>query len=682
MFVPQLFADIALDTPLYRTFTYSVPDELADSLAVGARVVVNLGRQKIVGVCLAVMAKLPPDFPEEIKGKIRPLLEILDVDHPSFDSATLAWLNSAADYYCAPIGQVLAQALPSHYWQLPKKKRKYHKETVLTGSENILGELSTLTAEQKIIRDSIARKTGAFSVALIHGITGSGKTEIYLSLIGDVISRGMSALYLVPEIGLTPQTLRRVESAFPGATLVFHSGMTDRQRADSFAKARESSHVLIGTRSAIFAPMHKLGIIVIDEEHDASYKQDDRFRYHARDMAILRGRLARIPVVMGSATPSLEVYAQTQSGKYDYYELKNRFGAALPPRIDIIDIMREKQQTGSALVLSRHIHDAINACRARKKQCIIFVGQRGYAQNATCMACGEIQMCLNCSVGLKHHKPENILKCHYCDFSLPFDEKCQKCGDKALALYGIGTQMVEEEIRSMHPRAIVERLDSDAVTTAKKLAERLEAFACGKVEILIGTQMLAKGHDFKDIGFVGVLGIDVAMGLPDFRASERCFQTLVQVAGRAGRRDTPGHVLVQSLRPDHPSIVLGAKQDYLAFANYELSCRETLSYPPFTRLVQLRLISVHEKRLADFLDAWQFFLDRLRKMSSGDQVSVLGPTEMPLAKIRGKHRFHIILKIKRGLRLRDYIDFIRDDFERRRPAGIDLQIDVDPGSLL
>jgi primosomal protein N' (replication factor Y) len=541
---------------------------------------------------------------------------------------------------------------------------------------------ANLSAAQQKITNDIACHAGKYHAALIHGITGSGKTEVYLALIRHTLASGKSALYLVPEIGLTPQTYKRVERAFPGVTLSYHSGMTDKQRTDTWALTRDGSRVLIGTRSAVFAPLEKLGLIIVDEEHDNSYKQEDRFRYNARDLAILRAKLLNIPVVMGSATPSLESYTRAQKGLYSYHHLTQRFGAAIPPRIDIIDIRREREQTHSVLLLSQSIHAAITHHRAQKRQCLIFVGQRGYAQNAYCTSCGTVEMCVNCAVSLKHHKAAHLLKCHYCDYVLPFTEICTSCHIKSLTLLGIGTQTIEEEIRSMHPAARIERLDSDAVSTAKRLHERLRAFDAGEIDILIGTQMLAKGHDFKNVGFVGVVGIDAALGLPDFRAGERCFQTIVQVAGRSGRVDAQGHVLIQSYMPSHPSVVLGAAQDYAAFAAGELREREQLGYPPLTRLVQLRFLSNSEERLQDFFSQWGNFLQDLRTRTPAAQAAILGPTEMPLSKVRGKFRWHLLLKIKRGLRLRDFVDYLRLDFEKRSPRGVEMQIDVDPASLL
>lgn len=686
--MPTRYVDIALDTPLHRLFTYEVPDALQAQIARGKRVVVSLGKRHTVGICVSCLETLPDQFPAHLIQKLRPIESVLDVGSPILGDSLMEWLMAAADYYSAPVGQVLAQALPSLFLEVPRTAKKQRRSPALLSEDAPPPELLTpciakLTHEQSLIVDSVMHHQNEYHAALLHGITGSGKTEVYLELIRQTLAQGKSALYLVPEIGLTPQTRRRIESAFPGKTLSYNSGLSENERAAAFAACvSENLHVMVGTRSAVFAPLTRLGLIVVDEEHDTSYKQEDRFRYHARDLALLRAKFAHIPIVLGSATPSLESYALAQKGQFSYHQLTRRFGEAIPPKIEIIDIRREREQTHSALLLSRRIHDAVTQNLAERRQCILFVGQRGYAQNAYCTACGTVEMCLNCSVGLKHHKKINLLKCHYCDYHTPFTEVCTACKVKSLTLLGIGTQTIEEELRTMHPSARIERLDSDAVSTAKKLELRLSAFDQGEIDILIGTQMLAKGHDFKNVGFVGVVGIDAALGLPDFRAGERCFQTLVQVAGRSGRVGQQGHVLVQSYVPSHPSVVLGTAQDYKTFALGEMMEREVLGYPPTRRLVQLRFVSNHEDRLREFFTSWQGFLEGLRSRTPAEKAQVLGPVEMPLAKVRGKYRWHILIKIRRGLRARDLVDYLRSDFERQAPRGIELQVDVDPVSLL
>lgn len=438
---------------------------------------------------------------------------------------------------------------------------------------------------------------------------------------------------------------------------------------------------MVGTRSALFSPLKNLGVMIVDEEHDTSYKQEDRFRYHARDLAVARSHGLGIPVILGSATPSLESYHHVKSGKYHFYELPDRTQEQKLPAIRIVDFAKEKEQTGSLLLVSQTIHDAIDFHHAQGEQIMIFVGQRGYAQNAYCVSCRTLQVCPNCSVGLKYHKIAGVLKCHYCEFSHVFNEVCLKCAQKALTVLGFGTQSVEEEIRSLHPKIKIQRLDSDSVTPLQ-FAKALENFAQGKIDLLVGTQMITKGHDFPNVGFVGVLAIDAHLGLPDFRASERAFQSLVQVAGRSGRSDKQGRVIVQSLMPTHYSLILGAEQNYPAMAERELKEREVLGYPPLARLVQLRFLSNHENRLRDFFKNWQPFLAGLKNASTTNGVEILGPSEMPLAKIRGKYRYHILLKIKKSVKIRSVLDYILADFEKQKTSGLQLHIDVDPVNLM
>ena len=539
-----------------------------------------------------------------------------------------------------------------------------------------------LTEEQNEVYEKIKAHSETYYPVLLHGITGSGKTEIYINLIKDALRDGKSALFLVPEIGLTPQMLARLNHHFKGKLLVYHSGLSKNQQLNQWKACLDNEpKVMVGTRSALFAPFENLGLVIVDEEHDTSYKQEDRFRYNARDLAVMRAHLLKIPVILGSATPSLESYHQAQEKKYHYFELKQRVGGAKLPDMRIIDFQKEKEQRGLPLLLSQSIHDAIDHYYEKREQMILFVGQRGFAQNAYCLSCASIQICPNCSVGLTYHKYKNELKCHYCDYAFTFDQVCRGCKEKSLTLLGFGTQSIEEEILSMHPKLIVTRVDSDSMNTPAKMQQAFEDFANAKTNLLIGTQMLSKGHDFSHVGFVGIVGVDAHMGLPDFRAGERAFQNLVQVAGRAGRSDKKGKVIVQSLSPKHPLIKFAQEQDYKSFAEWELQQREALLYPPFSRLIQIRFLANDEKRLKSFVSQWQRFLEVVRNKSN-DSMQILGPCEMPLAKVRGKHRYHIILKVKRGLRFQDMLVYLTQDLKERKLVGIQFQIDVDSMSLI
>lgn len=676
-----MYTEIAIPVPLRTLFTYTVPDELKASLKPGQRVLVPFGKKEVIGFCMRLHTKLPKGAPRS--ESLKAIKRVIDTE-PILDETYRRWLLFAADYYVAPIGQVVGQAVPSYYFEtkhLDSKKKTISRP--ISFESHFQTKSVTLTKEQENIFQIISEHSHEYFPALLRGITGSGKTEVYIKLIRHVLDQGKSALFLVPEIGLTPQMKARLGHHFQGGLLITHSGLTTNQRLHQWqACLGDEPKVMVGTRSALFSPFRNLGLIIIDEEHDSSYKQEERFRYHARDLAVSRAQLLNIPIVMGSATPGLETYFLAKEGRYHYFELKERVGAARLPRVRVIDFVREKERTQLPLVVSQGIHQSIEKSQGLKKQMMIFVGQRGFAQNAFCLSCKTIQVCPNCSVGLKFHRKGNVLKCHYCEYAIPFDEICSQCKNKALTLLGFGTQAVEEEIRSMHPSLRVARLDSDTTSTMGKMHDLLHDFAKHKIDLLIGTQMITKGHDFHNVDFVGVLGVDVHLGLPDFRASERTFQSLVQVAGRCGREDAEGTVLVQSLMPDHMCVRLGVEQDFTKFADRELAFRKELNYPPFSRLIQFRFLSNQEKCLKDFFLSWKPFLHQLSKQSNDKDIQILGPTEMPLAKIRGKHRYHVIFKIRRGLKTKDFVEYVLADIETRRPGGIQTQVDVDAMNLL
>lgn len=676
-----MFADIAIDVPLDTLFTYRIPRELEGVVKRGTRVLVSFGKKKAVGFCLEVKN----DFVPTEKVKVREIKDILAADaEPLLSDAYLKWLEFAADHYVCPPGQVFSQAVPAAYFETEDfgatKTRRAKEFGIL---RSIDGEKAELTRSQRWVSDEISGHSGGFFPALVHGVTGSGKTEVYIDVIEKTLNTGKSALYLVPEIGLTPQTLARLARHFEGNLAVTHSGLTANQRLATWQKALNPDPVVtIGTRSALFAPFRNLGLLVVDEEHDSSYKQEDRFRYNARDLAVARARFEGVPIVLGSATPSLETYHQAKTGKYRYFELAERIGSVAMPKIDIIDFAREREQTKLPLHLSQNIVRVLGETLAAKKQAILFVGQRGYAQNAFCTECRAIQTCRNCSVGLKFHAHVKKLKCHYCDFEIDFDETCLSCAKKALTLIGSGIQSVEEEVRANFPQAKTVRVDSDAFPSPQKLDAVLADFAAGGIDIIVGTQMMSKGHDFAGVGFVGIVGIDANLGLPDFRAAEKSFQTVVQVAGRAGRHGERGRVLVQSFMPEHTSLAFAKTHDFAAFASAELAQRETLHYPPFSRLVQIRFSSNSEGELDGFLRDWRRGFTILSARLAEKGVLTLGPSEMPIAKLRGRYRHHLILKIPRQTKVRDVVRYVLDSAERTAPKKVQIQVDVDPAGLL
>lgn len=678
----QMYTQIAIDTPLRKMFTYRVPEALQQSIKRGCRVLVSFSRRKAVGFCVRV----DKTYDETRAGY--PEKDLKDVEGVNaeflFEETFLKWLEFASEYYLTSLGHALSQVMPGDFvdpkqFQILKKRR---------GKPFVLPKFSEkkiliLTEEQNEIVKKVLHHEGEFFPALLQGVTGSGKTEVYIEIIKTILQSGRSALYLVPEIGLTPQTLSRLGAHFHDKLLVFHSGLTANQRRLAWeACLQDEPKVMVGTRSALFSPLKNLGVIVIDEEHDGSYKQEDRFRYHARDLALVRAKMMSVPILLGTATPSLETYYLASQGKIHHFHLASRVGGSLLPKIKIIDFGKEKQQFKTPWLLSEQMTRAIHAHTENKKQVIVFVGHRGHAQNAYCESCRKIQVCANCDVGLKFHAYQNVLKCHYCEFSRHFDGICEFCSQKTLIPLGLGTQSVEEELKQKFPKLKIVRVDSDAFSSIKKLQTVFEDFAKGKIDLILGTQMLTKGHDFSKVGLVGIVGIESHLGLPDFRSSEKAFQTLVQVAGRAGREKQRGEVFVQSLFPEHESLKLAVKQDYDDFAESELKHRKTLCYPPYYRVAQLRFLSHRNQILKDFFSRWQIFLEKTREDFLKKKILLMGPTEMAIYKLRGRYRYHILLKIPREFKSAEVARYLVEHFEKQKPKGIECLVDIDPIHLV
>ncbi len=555
-----------------------------------------------------------------------------------------------------------------------------------------------LTAAQRTAVEAVA--LDAFRTFLLHGVTGSGKTEVYLQLAARARARGRSVLMLVPEIALTHQLVTRAQERFGETVAVVHSGLAPGQRWDEWRRvARGEARVVVGTRSAVFAPLVDLGLVIVDEEHDAAYKQDEGLRYHGRDLAIVRAKLAGVPVVLGSATPSIESHRQALDGKYHRLCLPERVHGRPLPAVTIVDLRSPSGRpvrgapdaASSAAKTAPHEPDtplfspplltAMDETLARGEQTLLFLNRRGFASAMRCLACGEPAGCPSCSVSLTLHRRRAALLCHHCGYARSArDLGCAACGRGTLVALGLGTERVEAEIARLFPTARVGRLDRD--TTVRPGAHRriLEAWSGGTLDVLIGTQMVAKGHDVPGVTLVGVLLADVALSMPDFRAGERAFQLLTQVAGRAGRGALPGRVIVQTYRPTHHSLVAAAAHDYESFAPQELEYRRETEYPPFARLAVLRFEGPELDRtgaLADRLAA------RVRSESAARGVLMRGPAPAPLERLRGRHRWQLVLTSARVRALHDVIRAIRAAWRVSPEArNIRLVVDVDPVSML
>jgi primosomal protein N' (replication factor Y) len=543
-----------------------------------------------------------------------------------------------------------------------------------------------------------AMEKGGFRPHLLYGVTGSGKTAVYVAAMQRALAAGKSALLLVPEIGLTPGTAAQMVAAFGGDVALLHSQLTPDERAEQWHRIRRGeARVVIGTRSAAFAPMPDLGLIIVDEEHDGSYKQEETPRYHGRDVAVMRAKLISdgsgalgCTVVLGSATPSLESWQNAERGRYARVEMLERVQSRPLPKVEMIDMREEFRATGKEQLFSRQLIEETQATLDRGEQAVILINRRGYSFVVMCRSCGEKLECENCAISLTYHKPGNEhdlsgearagqrLECHYCGFRRGVPKVCEKCGSEHLYYMGAGSQQGEERLQELFPGGRIGRMDRDTVRSRGDMERMLGRLHSGEINLLVGTQMIAKGHDIHGVTLVGVVGADFALGLPDFRAAERVFQLLTQVSGRAGRGDLPGRVLVQTYQPDHYVNQFAREHDYTGFAARETYFRRGMRYPPFSVLAN---VIVQSERLEEVLD-WATRLGRWIQQRKFDGVRVLGPAVAPNSRLKRIYRYHLVLKSERrdvlGAALREMLEVVdREEIPRRA-----IIVDVDPMHLM
>jgi primosomal protein N' (replication factor Y) (superfamily II helicase) len=510
-------------------------------------------------------------------------------------------------------------------------------------------------------------------------VTGSGKTEVYMQAIEEVLRQGKEAIVLVPEISLTPQMVERFKGRFGSQVAVLHSGLSVGEKYDEWRKIhRKEVQLVVGARSAIFAPFENLGMIIIDEEHEASYKQEENPRYHARDVAIYRARVHGCPVVLGSATPSLESFARAKKGVYQLLTLKKRVSDNGMPDVHIVD-MREELRSGNRSMFSRTLFEKLKDRLEKGEQSVLFLNRRGYSTFVMCRDCGYVIRCPHCDISLTYHRVEQRLKCHYCGHEEPITYRCPSCGSEHIRFFGTGTQKVEEELTKLLPQARVIRMDID--TTSRKGAhERLLAeFGAGKADILLGTQMIAKGLDFPKVTLVGVLAADTMLHLPDFRASEKTFQLLTQVSGRAGRHELPGEVVIQTYTPEHYSVALAAKHDYDAFYQREMVLRKMYGYPPF---YYLTLITVSHSEITKAVAVTEKIAAYLRAQLSNEAI-ILGPVASPIARLHDRYRYQCMIKYKREPNMTRVLKAVIDRYQHDVSQGdLSITIDTNPYTMM
>ena len=536
------------------------------------------------------------------------------------------------------------------------------------------------TSDQEAILGEILKgiRSKRFSPFLIYGVTGSGKTEIYIRAIEEVLIQGQEAIVLVPEISLTPQLLSRFIDRFGENLALLHSGLGRGERYDQWRRIWKGEvKIAMGARSAIFAPFKNVGIIVVDEEHDPSYKQEEKLKYHARDVAVVRAKQVEATLLLGSATPSLESFYNAEKGKFRLLNLPERIEGKPLPRVEVVDVRKEGG------LLSEKLRAGLQKNIEDKKQSLLFLNRRGFANFILCPDCGLTFKCPNCSVTLTYHLRDRSLRCHYCDYRIQAPGDCPKCEGHRLQGMGIGTERLEQEIRTLFPEAQVGRMDHDTTSRRRSHLQILKRLESGSIDILVGTQMIVKGHDFPNVTFVGVVSADTSLHFPDFRSSERTFQLLTQVAGRAGRGEVFGEVVIQTFNPDHYSILRAKDHDYIGFYQEEIQFRKALEYPPFSRFVNFRLVGNSEKRTKGMAEEMGKIGQSLLKKGYRKGIEILGPSTAPFAKMRGKFRWQMLAKGKSPQLLHQFAKELASRMDvQLQGKGVNLDIDVDPVFIL
>jgi primosomal protein N' (replication factor Y) len=674
---PPRFAEIAVPVPLRRTFTYAVPEPLRGSVRPGAVVSVSFGHRRLHGFVVGL--------PDRADGfDLKDVLEVEDEEF-SVPPAVLELTRWVADYYLAPWGEVLRAAMPAGLG-----RRTPGEVPTAEGTAPAL----TLNRAQGAALDAVtgALREGRSTTYLLHGVTGSGKTEVYLRAASAAVERGGKAIVLVPEIALSPQMVRRVESRFGHRVALWHSALTPTRRRSVWSRMRRGEiDVLVGARSAVFAPLPDVSLLVVDEEHESTYKQAESPRYHARDVALVRARAAGAVAILGSATPSLESTANARAGKYVLLELPDRVENRGVNPVEIVPLPRKPRPSASdpapaipvSAIFTDRLREELAAVLSHDEQGILFLNRRGHSTVVQCDSCRTAVACANCDIVLTYHAPENRLRCHYCGVSRTVPEWCPEagCGGAVTVFRGVGTQKVESELHRLYPAARVLRLDTDVARKRGVLESTLETFRNREADILLGTQMVAKGLDFPGVTLVGVINADTQLTLPDFRSPERTFQLLTQVAGRAGRGDRPGRVIFQTNHPDHYALVAAAAQDYASFYREEMRRRaDEVAYPPHTRLINLLFDGPEEAAVIRDAERAAAAMAALSEVHGG-AVELLGPAPQPISRLKNQHRWHITLRGRDRRALRSVAEEALDHHDRSR-SRIRLAVDVDPVSLL
>ncbi len=669
----------------------SSPDLVEHAIAQGWLTVSEIERErrKTLAVRLADSAAAAvqgpvPERPSRLSPVAQRIVEVLRQQGPVSDHRELLLSARASLAHLRKLSDAGWVDLAPQSSNFEIRKSRFVAEPVDGGGTvSAQSAIHELTAGQGAVLGELRAllTAGKFAVVLLHGITASGKTEVYLRLIAQCLELGRTALLLVPEIALTPGVQAQFEARFGSRVAVLHSGLGKTERDAEWRRAwRGEARVVLGTRSAVFAPLPDLGVVIVDEEHEASYKQEETPRYQGRDVAVVRARLSKAVLVLGSATPSLESYWNAQQGKYRLATLEERVAGRPLAAVEIVDMREEFRRTFTKIPISRRLKAEIEAQLAAAAQTMILLNRRGYSWFLLCRACGQTQRCVNCSISLTYHRREHRLICHYCGYSAAVPSRCPQCDSEYLHFVGEGTEKIEDKLAELFPGARVARLDRDVARRAGQYQRLLADFRQGKIDILVGTQLIAKGHDFPGVTLVGVVSVDQGLALPDFRSAERTFQLLTQAAGRAGRGDAPGRVLVQTFYPEHYAIRLAAEQNYGGFFSKEMRFRRMMHYPPVTALANVIAQDATLEKAARVANQ----IGKFFAAAAGEPpaLKILGPTPAPLAKLEGRFRIQFLLKSNSRARLNETLRRLIDHCDHEGIPPRAVMIDVDPTSIM
>jgi len=668
------YVNVVVALPAEGSFTYKVPKNLNSDVKVGKRVWIPFRNRKEIGYIVKITDKT--EIPDK---RLKTIKEIIDLE-PIINRELLKLTKQVSEYYYNSWGESIHAVIPPGLKKgkvslTPRKKQKEILE-----DESFKKALKLNVAQKKAF-NSIKEKIDSLTheIFLLHGITASGKTEVYLQAIREARRKNRSCIVLVPEIALTPQTCERFTARFGEEVAVLHSKMLNSHRFKQWERIKNGEvSIVIGPRSAVFSPVKNLGLIVIDEEQENTYKQEDIPRYHARKVAIMRAKINYAVVILGSATPSLESFYKAKTGRYKLLTLPERIKKRQLPEVLIVDMKEEiRRQRKRRPVLSIALEEELKKVLKNHQQTILFLNRKGFATYIHCIKCGYSARCKRCNIALTFHSTQNKLICHYCNYREEVPTICPECNSSYIRRYGKGTEKVVSSIKQVFPESNVMRMDAD-VTAKKGTHERiLNEFKKHKIDILVGTQMIAKGLDFPKVTLVGVISADTALNLPDFRAAERTFSLLTQVAGRAGRGDEGGKVIIQTYNPRHFAILAAKKHDCQHFYEDEIRIRKELNFPPFTHLVSITLRSTNQENTVKIAEE---LYNSLKLNIDENRIELLGPVPAPITKIKGEYRYNIILKSKK---IDDILEPIKKSIgERRRISKTYLKIDVDPQSIL